>query len=392
MRLIITTLLLYPLILFSQANLVPNSSFEQCINCPTVGFGQIGVQFAPYNVDVIGWFNPNANSPDYFYNLTTIQTPHTDSAYVGLATFDPAGSNTRDYISCTMLDSLLEDTYYWVEFFTSVAEGLSSVASNNLGIHFSDTALQSTTPLYFDVNAQIKYFTNEVIDDTLNWVKVCGLYKAHGGEQFLTIGNFNTDAETTEGMNFNLGFDWQTYFLIDDVSVIPLDSIPGGIPVDAGPDKTIYIGDTAFIGQKISNMPDNWFLLNGTPVDTNTAGVYVSPSVNTTYVVIRNLNGFYSTDTVTVFVNGLGLEEVKKERYSLFPVPNNGYFHLNGNIPSGSRLLVQSLDGKVLFEEHFTAPTKNFEVNSDLKVGTYFVVLETENGEVVFRDKVIVMK
>jgi hypothetical protein len=343
----------------------------------------------------LDWTNPNFSSPDYFnecaFSLAFFQAPHSGSAYVGFASYDPNGTNQREYVTVELLDTLVNGRSYWVEFYTTVGEGWSTVASNNLGIHFSDTALHSTNLFYFDVPAQVKYFNNEIIDDTSNWVKVSGIYKAHGGEAFITLGNFNTDAETTVGMEYSDGFINQTYFLIDDVSVIPLDSIPGGIPVDAGPDKTIYIGDTAFIGQKISNMPDNWFLLNGTPLDTNTAGVYVSPSVNTTYVVTRNLNGFYSTDTVTVFVNGLGLEEVKKERYSVFPVPNNGDFYLKGNIPSGSRLLVRSLDGKVLFEEHFTAPTKNFEVKADLKAGTYFVVLQAENGEVVFRDKVIVL-
>lgn len=388
---VFTLITLLPFLSFGQLNLVPNGDFESTYSCPPGLWGDLaggGV--------LMYWYNPNIATPDYFNKCAIpvdfLQSPHSDSAYVGLATFDGAGTNIRDYVSCNMLNSLQTNQYYWVEFYASVGEGFSIFSSNNLGIHFSDTVLYSNNGFYFDVDAQIKYFNNEIIEDTTNWTKVSGIYQANGGEQFLTIGNFNTDAETMQGLVYSDGWGYQTYFLIDDVSVIPLDSIPGGIPVDAGPDKTIYIGDTTFIGQKISNMPDMWFELNGTPVDTNTAGVYVSPSVNTTYVVTRNLNGFYSTDTVTVFVNGLGLWEEKKERYSVFPVPNNGSFQVKGNIPSGSRLHVLSLDGKVMFEEHFTAPTKNFEVNTDLKEGTYFVILETENGEVVFRERVIVTK
>ncbi len=388
---VLTFLTLLPFLAFGQLNIVPNGNFESTYSCPP----NLWIDLAGGGV-LQDWFNPNIGSPDYFNKCAIpvdfLQSPHSDSAFIGLGTYDPNGFNLREYVSCSLIGTMQASLFYWVEFYTSVGEGFSIFASNNLGIHFSDTSLYSNNGYYFDVDAQVKYFNNEIIDDTTNWIKVCGLYQAHGGEQFLTIGNFNTDAETMQGMIYSDGWGWQTYFLIDDVSVIPLDSIPGGIPVDAGPDKTIYIGDTTFIGQKISNMPDMWFELNGTPVDTNTAGVYVSPTVNTTYVVTRNLNGFYSTDTVTVFVNGLGLGEEKKEFYSLFPVPNDGSFQVKGNIPSGSRLHVLSLDGKALFQEHFTAPTKNFQIKTELKAGTYLVVLHAENGEVIFRDKIIVMK
>jgi hypothetical protein len=382
--------MLHATVLFGQGNLVPNYQFENTTSCPPNLVGNLaggGV--------LLNWYNPNNQTPDYFndcaLSLNFLQIPYSQNGYVGIASYDPNGTNQREYVECNLLNILINNKFYWVEFYVSVGEGYTSVTSNNLGIHFSDTALHSTGYSYFDVPAQVKYFNNEIIDDTANWVKVSGIYKAHGGEAFITLGNFNTDAETTVGMEYSDGFINQTYFLIDDVSVIPLDSIPGGIPVDAGPDKTIYIGDTTFIGQKISNMPDNWFLLNGTPVDTNTAGVYVSPSVNTTYVVTRNLNGFYSTDTVTVFVNGLGLEEVKKERYSLFPVPNNGEFHLVGNIEKGFKLNIIGLDGKLTYQEVLYEEANAVFIKTGLLSGTYTVVLKNKEGHEVFRKKIVVI-
>lgn len=381
--------LLLPILSFGQGNLVPNPSFEDTYSCPP----GVSSNLAGGGVLQI-WVKPNTSTPDYFnecaFPLSPLQIPHFDSAYIGLATYDPNGSNQREYVACSLLDSLSFDSYYWVEFYTSVGEGYTSVTSNNLGIHFSDTALHSTNPYNFDVVTQVKYFNNEIIDDTINWVKVCGIYQAHGGESFITIGNFNTDAETTEGMNYNLGFDWQTYFLIDDVSVIPLDSIPGGIPVDAGPDKTIYIGDTTFIGQKISNMPDMWFELNGTPVDTNTAGVYVSPSVNTTYVVTRNLNGFYSTDTVTVFVNGLGLGESTKYRFTSSPNPSIGQIQLKGEANEALSAKIISQTGKVVFVQELNIGVNNHVLNTQLSAGSYILIIENEHVAVVYREKMIV--
>ncbi len=387
-----------PAILSAQSNLVPNGSFEQCMNCPTGGGGVIGIQFAPNNVDVNSWENPNIASPDYWsaVNDPTLLVHNIPDglAFVGIATYPvnqpPQYTNAREYLYCTLLDTLTANRYYWVEFMTRVGAGLSRFASNNLGVHFSDTALNSTNWYYFDVNAQVKFFQNEIIEDTATWTVFSGLYKADGGEKFLNLGNFNTDAETTQGVEFTDGVVWQTYFWLDDVSVTPLDSIPGGIPVDAGPDQTIYIGDSAFIGQKISNMPDMWSELNGTPVASNTAGVYVSPTVNTTYVVTRNLNGFYSTDTVTVFVTGVGLEEDVLNLFTLSPNPSSGDIVLNGEVKGQLSIQIISTDGKRVFEGELSPGSSQSKLKTGLPAGSYMLQLNNRKGKIIFRERMIV--
>lgn len=345
------------------------------------------------------WFNPTAHSPDYFnecaLNLTNLQIPHTDSAYIGISTFDIFGSNQREYVSCELINPMQINQNYWVEFYTSVGDFFTRYTSNNLAVYFSDTALHSTNLYNINVNPQLKYFKNEIIDDTINWVKVSGLYQAHGGEQFITLGNFNTDAETTWNNEYTNNFGYfQTYFLIDDVSVIHLDSIPGGLLVNAGPDQTIQYGDTVFIGERISNMPDNWFLLNGTPLDTNTAGLYVSPAITTTYVVTRNLNGLYSTDTVTVFVlGGVGLEEKKKEEFKVYPVPNDGSFFIKGKLSPNDKVQVISIDGKVVYEYRILEDNQFLEINTNLPSGAYLVKLVSAGGnELITRNINIIKK
>jgi hypothetical protein len=389
MKAFVCWMIFAPFFLIGQYNLVPNPSFED----------KTSYQFvvpSPGGVGVSNWYNPNTSTPDYLnecaFPLASFQVPHSDSAYIGLATYDLNGSNIRDYVSVELLENLLNSQIYWVEFYTSIGEGNCWCGSNNLGVHFSDTALHSVTPYYFDLTDQFKYFNNEIIDDTINWVKVSGLYQAQGGEQFITLGNFNTDAETIHGPYYSYGANNGTYFLIDDVSVIPLDSIPGGIPVDAGPDQTIYIGDTAFIGQKISNMPDMWSELSGVPVASNTAGVYVSPSVNTTYVVTRNLNGFYSTDTVTVFVNGLGLGEKKKEKISIYPIPNQGSFYLKGKLESNYSIQILNTTGSLVIEITIQENCQEKYIQTNLSSGTYLVVVRNTSGEEVYREKIVVIE
>lgn len=368
--------------LICQTNLVPNPSFESINSCPPLVDNLAGGGVLQ------NWFNPNSLSPDYFNmcafpEIQDSQSPHSDSAYIGITTYDPLGSNVREYVSVQLIDTLIQGKLYWIEFYTSVFEGFARFSSNNLAVHFSDTALHSTNPYYFDLDASIKYFNNEVIEDSSNWVKVSGIYQAHGGEQFLTLGNFNTDFETIQGMEYLDGtIAWQAYYIIDDVSVIPLDSIVGGISVNAGPDQTVYIGDTAFIGEKITNLPANWFKLDGTPVASNTAGLYVSPDETTTYVVTMSLNGFYSSDTVTVFVEGLGLAENSFGQWDIAPNPNKGTFsvQLKQALTDLLDVLVLDNQGRKVAQESVPAFSKSCTLQTTLAPGVYFLQLSSGNN------------
>ena len=56
------------------------------------------------------------------------------------------------------------------------------------------------------------------LTDTLNWMRIGGYYKANGGEQYITIGDFKP---FTTGDTLNTGNDTYpgAYYYIDDVTV-----------------------------------------------------------------------------------------------------------------------------------------------------------------------------
>jgi hypothetical protein len=62
---------------------------------------------------------------------------------------------------------------------------------------------------------QIQSDPDSVLIDTVNWMRIGGIYQAQGGEQFITIGNFFADNQITvlplEGP--------AAFYYIDDVSV-----------------------------------------------------------------------------------------------------------------------------------------------------------------------------
>ena len=143
---LVLILTLLPSLYFAQYNLVPNPSFEQCVNCPnnTNFGGQIGLHLNP-NILIPGWSNPNYLTPDYFHlENSNLQIPD-GNAFIGICAFasifTPELSqyiNAREFIMSELIDSLNFNKKYFIEFLIRTSTGVGNFASNNLGVYFSD--------------------------------------------------------------------------------------------------------------------------------------------------------------------------------------------------------------------------------------------------------------
>ncbi|MEN9291589.1 MAG: hypothetical protein RLZZ357_1433 [Bacteroidota bacterium] len=377
-----------------QFNLVPNPSFETCTICPINVIGQIDNQLSTSNTLLPGWNNPNTASPDYFN--PGFQAFEGDG-YIGLGMFTNLlqGNDNleREYLECELIDSLIFKKQYLINFFVRIDLNFGNFLINNLGVYFTDSIIETNTVNYISAIPQIKYFKNEIINDsTYSWIKFCGIYESQGGEKFMTVGNFNSNLETSFYCSSPFfpasGFNY-THF--DKFSVTPLDSIPGGLQVNAGQDYSICPGDTAFIGEKISNLPADWYLLDGTIIDTNTAGVYVHPSVTTTYVVTMTINGVYSTDTVTVTVGCAGVDELEKPSFRIGPNPNDGQFTINGQFSEGDIISIISTEGRLMHTVLVNQQTDFQSINLKLKSGTYFLEIQNESRKTLYRNSILIL-
>jgi hypothetical protein len=387
----------FPFLSFGQYNLVPNPSIENCSNCL-----DHFLEFIEPNGPIIpGWSNPNVLTPDLIQNINqalpfdTIAGPKMFGIMSYQSIFNdpqPEFHDQRDYVQCELIDSLIFKKIYKVDFYTMHLNDLAHFLTNNVGIHFSDTALHSNTGDYFNLDAQVKYFNNELVQNEMQWVKTSGIYEAIGGEKYMTVGNFNSDVETD--FICQLPF-WPAtgrgYVLLDKFSVTPLDSIPGGLQVYAGIDQSICPGDTVFIGEKISNLPAYWYMLDGTVVDTNTAGIYVHPTVTTTYVVTMTINGVYSTDTVTVSVGCAGVDELEKPSFRIGPNPNDGKFTINGQFSEGDIISIISTEGRLKHTVLVNQQTDFQSINLKLKSGTYFLEIQNESRKTLYRNSVLIL-
>lgn len=206
-------------------NLVTNGSFELYSSCPT---SVEQIQLAT------GWsvvHNTGLASPDYYNacnqgafvgvpnNGVGYQHAYDGNAYSGIATYYGVLPNFREYIQTHLNSPLLAGHSYFVSFMTSRAEG-HGMASNNLGAVLSSSPLEGNGT-YATINELPQLNNTSVITNENAWTEISGTYVALGGEEYLTIGNFFEDDQTTilEMETTTLA----AYYLIDYVSVTPVN-------------------------------------------------------------------------------------------------------------------------------------------------------------------------
>jgi hypothetical protein len=210
----------------AQENLIPNGDFEYYIECPTFQNGWYEINKAA------PWYNPTLNTPDYFNvcdtlvnqlgvpkNLWGFQYANSGDAYAGFAVH--YGSiNGREYISTSLTATLTNGKQYQMNFFLNLSNQ-SAAASSSIGAYFSIDSIQGDTTIQvINLKPQIKLNVDNVITDTLNWVRVTDTFIADGGERFLTIGNFNDDEHTVLDTFHYVPNYWHlVYYYIDDVSL-----------------------------------------------------------------------------------------------------------------------------------------------------------------------------
>jgi hypothetical protein len=203
-------------------NLVPNGDFEQYIGCPDWP-GQID--------SALFWFRPT-NSPTSYFNQCSpnvygnvpvnyfgFQYAHSGVAYGGIQCWN-FNSFWRDYLEVPLTSTLISNQCYHLEMYLNIANECE-YTSDAIGVYFSDTAMTGL-PWAYLLNFVPQIDVNMGLNtDTLNWIQITGNFTANGGENYIIIGNFKNDAQTTSFLFNNLGLSQYSFFYIDDVSLSP---------------------------------------------------------------------------------------------------------------------------------------------------------------------------
>ena len=313
--------------LFLGQNLVKNPSFECGIDPCELTY--------PHNIEsfeqnVCEWSLPNNGTSDlwstgipvecrasmpvstYVHDLghppIGSQLPRTGRRFAGIITYygnayivEPP---YREYIQIGLETPLEPGEHYCVEMFVSLAEA-PMYAANNLGMLFHETKIErnSWRVPYSDRGFPLPYTPHiveeAIITDSVNWVRVSDIFIADAPYQYLTIGNFSNDRETSSIQSRSSSVYKYAYYFIDDVSV---EKIQDKTFTFSG-ETTICQYDTLQI-KALGGFTDiSWTNLSDTSLVISRGDVLNSqPVVSTEYRVRgRNCN-LYVIDTISVTV------------------------------------------------------------------------------------------
>ncbi len=398
--LLLSSVFVYVLSKAQHANYVANGSFEEFHDC----FGLI----YPNISKAKSWLSLDSNNyAGLYYNKCNgsipisghgYQIPKTGSAYLGTTWYYFNFSKTRGYPKNRLKKNLQAGKTYCVTFYVNIAN-TSTHGINGFGAYFGDGSIDTikkcTIPLSY-LNPQVKNPIGNVITDTLNWVPITGTFTANGTEKYLLLGNFLSDNNTNTLLinptNLPLVF---TDLLIDDVSCIEVDA-----PAYAGIDKKILAGDSVYLGRERDFAIDPycvWYQMPSMSTIDTTSGIYVKPTVTTTYVVKQNLEcGSLKWDTVVVFVDYVGMNELKIKDYELkiYPNPASDFIELKIEddelkIDNFNVSITNSL-GQMVREEEITFTNNKTTINTNnLTNGVYVLTLINGNAETASKRFVI---
>ncbi|MEQ8908954.1 MAG: T9SS type A sorting domain-containing protein [Vicingaceae bacterium] len=228
----IVFLMFWPAVLPGQ-NLLVNGSFEDTSRHSN------GILIAN------DWSAATSSSPDFFHPFRTGNftapisavgnQPASDGmGYFEFIVYSSYSNEGREYLQGKFSAPLQQDSIYCFQAYISLADSSHYAIKRNLGVYFSNQRVDSSQIQHrlLHLNPQITFDTTTFFTDKQNWVSVKGGVKANGGERYFTIGNFDPDS-LLDTLRMPFGgsqfYHYNTYYFIDDVSLVACDSFPGMI-------------------------------------------------------------------------------------------------------------------------------------------------------------------
>jgi hypothetical protein len=215
-------LFLFPAFSLAQ-NLVPNPSFEEHDSCPDQ-FGQIcfANSWESFSDGSEEYFN-SCDLTNYFsvpHNFEGYQIAFDGQAYVGLNFYNPFASNQREAIGCKLNDTLIIGHRYYISFYVNLSDN-STIAINNIGLLFSTKTYNTSycNSTYWNLISNFSHYNcQQVIADTVNWIKLQGSFIADSLYNYLILSNFFMDQNTTVD-TLNPSFVQGPFYYVDLVCV-----------------------------------------------------------------------------------------------------------------------------------------------------------------------------
>ena len=230
----------------THTNLVYNGSFEEYRSCPK-------------RIDAVGvlsivdcWYQPTKGSADYYnvcgskecgipVNKLGKQHPRDGQGYCGIYC---SRNDYREYLQTRLRRKLRAGDSIRLTFYVSLSEESTGAVSTLAGLFTNERISDTVRSLFLykeheqlaegisqtvarPYEPQIMNPANRHLDNTKEWQCVTGTFVAKGGEQYITLGNFNTSERSgyTDPDSLTQLLPG-AYYYIDDVRVECLNCPP----------------------------------------------------------------------------------------------------------------------------------------------------------------------
>lgn len=220
-------LTLFAFTISAQSNLVPNPGFENFNQCP-INQNDYAAMQNWYSVlqTSADFYNACSNYPDggVPQNFLGNQTAHQGNGYAGVVLYlNNPQMEYREYVGVKLTQPLAAGKKYCVAFYVAAADS-AGLQTNTIAAYIGDSIYPNPTYSITALPYTPQIQTTQYIENNAGWQLVEGEYTAQGGEQYITIGSFTADANTTFGPNSltpspfgSSQIYMQSYVYIDDV-------------------------------------------------------------------------------------------------------------------------------------------------------------------------------
>lgn len=215
-----------PLGIFAQENLVPNHDF-QTVEKKVKEEGQINL--------ATPWISPTLAPADLYSkdsksdmvttpaNAYGEEKPMEGDNYAGFLAYSYKNKEPRSYLQVQLKQKLEAGKSYCVKMHISLAD-LSKYATSHVAMALTKNAISANNTDILRVEKSIVSKKLTLYDKQFYWTEVCGVHKAEGDEEFLTIGNFTDDDKLKlEKVKRPRGFSspqlYDAYYYVDNISV-----------------------------------------------------------------------------------------------------------------------------------------------------------------------------
>ena len=333
---VLGTLILLNFVLLSKhsnaQNLVLNPGFEQFDLCQT------DASFSPidYTNNAQTWFNPSSNvlaTPDYWFENPPCYDPVTNTpptaditladaqtgfGMSGIVVYNSLNSpsactqGSRENITGQFCSPLVAGETYNVSYWVFLRNGSNTINSMSANISLFAPAVSNNCPMAIaGFPPNISSAPTPLI--LQQWVQITGTFTANGGEQYITIGNMATDANSNPTPMAG-SFGSEVYVVIDDVSVAPVN--PGSFPNPGtnGTYTTCNTGAPVNLFDQLGGTPDMGGSWSGSSTltggDLGTFDPTIATSGIYTYTVAGSPCSFSATVDVTITNSNAGVNSV----------------------------------------------------------------------------------